>query len=135
MYTATARAKFVDQTVETASPAKQLTMLYDRLVLDLARAEVAQRHGERGAANGHLQHAQDIVTELLASLRLDAWEGAPRLASFYTYLLTQLVEANVTGDATKTMQCRELVEPLREAWHSAAQSVAAATPSLVGQLA
>ena len=63
-----------------------LTMLYDRLVLDLQRAEAEQRAGDRGAAGPHLMHAQDIVHELAATLDVDAWDGARRLMSVYTFL-------------------------------------------------
>ncbi len=65
-------------------------MLYDRLVLDLARGRQAQLDGDREAANEQLGHAQDIVAELLSSLDVDAWEGGPGLASLYRWLLREL---------------------------------------------
>ncbi|MBO1751253.1 flagellar export chaperone FliS [Actinotalea sp. BY-33] len=123
------RTRYVDDTVATASPAKLLTMLYDRLVLDLQRAEAAQREGDKVAAGPHLTHAQDIVSELAATLEVGSWDGAKQLMSVYTYLLTELIGANVAGDAERTAACREMVEPLREAWHQAAQEIAVtATP-------
>lgn len=129
MNQAAVRTRYVDDTVSTASPGRLLTMLYDRLVLDLQRAEVEQRAGNRGGAGPHLVHAQDIVHELAATLDLDAWDGARRLMSVYTFLITELVSANVAGDADRTAACRELVEPLQDAWHQAAQEVAVtATP-------
>lgn len=127
---ASVRTRYVDDTVATASPAKLLTMLYDRLVLDLERAELAQRGGDRGAAGPHLTHAQDIVSELLATLDVDAWDGAQQLMAVYTYLITELVQANVSGDAERTAACRGLVEPLRDAWHQAAQEVAVTSTPL-----
>lgn len=122
--------RYLDDAVATASPAKLLTMLYDRLVLDLTRAEHAQQAGDRAAAGPHLLHAQDIVGELLATLDPEAWDGAKQLMAVYTYLLTELVQANVTGDAERTAACRELVEPLRDAWHQAAQEVAVTSTPL-----
>ena len=124
-YTAV-RTRYLDDTVSTAGPAMLLTMLYDRLVLDLVRAENEQRAGTRGAAGAHLLHAQDIVSELASTLDLDAWDGARRLLSVYTFLLTELVQANVAGDAERTATCRALVEPLRDAWHEAAAQLAGA---------
>lgn len=135
MYAAAARARFVDQTLETASPAKQLTMLYDRLCLDLARAEQAQHDGNRPEAHRELVHAQDIVAALLDALD-STWEGAESLAALYRYLLTELVSANVAGDAERTASCLRLVEPLRDAWHEAARTASVAHGSgLVAQLA
>ncbi|MEJ5944049.1 flagellar export chaperone FliS [Pseudokineococcus basanitobsidens] len=125
---AAARARFLADAVATASPAKLLTMLYDRLVLDLSRAERAQEAGDRAVANSQLQHAQDVVTELHSSLDTSGtWAGAAGLAGLYTFLASELVEANVTGDPARTASCRAIVEPLRDAWHAAAQQTA--TPS------
>jgi len=121
---AAGRTRYVDDAVTTASPGRLLVMLYDRLVLDLQRAESEQRDGNRGAAGPHLIHAQEIVHELAATLDVDAWDGARRLMSVYTYLITELMGANVAGDADRTAACRELVEPLRDAWFQAAQEVA-----------
>lgn len=121
--TAAQRARFVGDSVATASPAKLLTMLYDRLVLDLVRAEAAQRSGDRFTANAALLHAQEIVLELSGSLRPELWKGGPALASLYDFFHSQLVSANVSGNAQATATCRALVEPLRDAWHAAAVEV------------
>jgi flagellar protein FliS len=121
------RNRFLDDAVATASPARLLTMLYDRLVLDLHRAEAAQVAGDREAAHRDLVHAQSIVAELSSTLDVDAWDGAPRLLSLYGFLLRELVRANISGDAAVTASCRALVEPLRDAWHEASRA-AAATP-------
>lgn len=124
-----ARNKFMANQVATASPAVLLTMLYDRLVLDLSRGEAAQRAGDRPLANENLLHAQEIITELLSTLDVSAWEGAPQLASLYTFMLSELIGANVSGDADRTGKVRELVVPLQEAWHGAALEVAGVVDS------
>lgn len=123
---AAVRSRYLDDAVATASPAKLLTMLYDRLVLDLERAESAQRDGDRAGGGTHLLHAQDIVSELASTLDEDAWDGARGLMSVYTYLLTELVGANVSADPERTAACRELVVPLRDAWHEAADQLSGA---------
>lgn len=128
--TASARNKFMANQVSTASPAVLLTMLYDRLVLDLARAEAAQREGNRQLAHQNLIHAQDIVSELLTTLDTSAWDGAPQLASLYGFMLTEMISANMLGDADRTASVRGLVEPLQEAWHAAALEVTSAVGAL-----
>ena len=128
---ASLRDRYVQDAVSTASPATLLIMLYDRLVLDLLRAEAALRESKRDAANEQLTHAQDIVTELANTLDVNAWEGARQLMSLYAFLGTSLVEANVQGDADKVVACRELVEPLQDAWQQAARQVAEAEPDRV----
>ena len=114
------RARYIGDSVSTASPGRLLVMLYERLVLDLAQGETAVRNRDREAGNRHLVHAQDIILELRASLDLTGWEGAARLASIYTYLLAELMAANVTADPARVAGCRALVEPLLDAWRQAA---------------
>jgi flagellar protein FliS len=124
MSAAALRARYLGDSVATASPQQLLVMLYDRLALDLERAAHALASGDRQEANLQLQHAQDIVVELQSSLQVEAWEGGPRLASLYTWLLTELIAANVKGDQRRVGDCRKIVEPLRDAWREAAASLA-----------
>lgn len=120
------RARFLNDTVLSASPARLLTMLYDRLVLDLDRGAKAQVAGDAAEAHRQLTHAQDILAELLVTLDVDAWQGAAGLQSLYSHLINELVQANVTHDAARTQRCREAVEPLRAAWHEAAAELGGA---------
>ena len=126
MNLALTRNRFLDNAVATAGPQRILTMLYDRLVLDIARAEAAQRAGNRSEAAVHLDHAQDIVSGLASTLDVDAWSGGKPLMELYMYLLKELIGASIAGDADRTARCGELVTPLRDAWHEAAALVAAA---------
>ena len=124
MSAAALRARYLGDSVATASPQQLLVMLYDRLALDLERAEAALIGGDRQEAGAQLQHAQDIVFELRSSLRVDAWDGGPRLAALYTWLVGELVQANVRGDRNRVSSCRQVVEPLRDAWRQAAATLA-----------
>ncbi|WP_448631315.1 flagellar export chaperone FliS [Cellulomonas soli] len=120
------RQRYLTDAVQTAGPTRLLTMLYDRLLVDLDRAEASLQVGDRGAASQCLVHAQDIVGELMSSLDTDAWDGAEQLLSLYGFVLTELVEANVRADVDKVRGCRELVAPLASAWHEAADQAPAA---------
>lgn len=115
-----ARSRYVADAIATASPARLLTMLYDRLIVDLSRAEKALEAGDRGGAAPFVGHAQEIVGELIGTLDLHEWDGADRLLSIYTFVLRELFEAGATGNVTRVMSCRTLLEPLCLAWHAAA---------------
>lgn len=119
------RDRYLQDSINTASPGKLLLMLYDRLVLDLMQAEEALRGTEREQAHEKLTHAQEIIIELHSSLDVESWSGAPGLASLYTYLLTELIGANIAKDADRVASCRTMVEPLRDAWREAAASAVA----------
>jgi flagellar protein FliS len=114
------RDRYLQDSINTATPGKLLVMLYDRLVMDLVQGEEGLRVGDREQANERITHAQEIILELRATLDVDAWAGAAGLASLYGFLLTELIQANIKRDADKVATCRGLVEPLRDAWREAA---------------
>lgn len=120
-----ARAAYMDATIATASPARLLVMLFERLVLDVHRGLEAQRRGDLEETHHQLTHAQDILLELQSSLRADEFRGGHDLAALYGFLHRQLVLANVRKDATITGEVLVLVTDLCDAWRQAAlQSVA-----------
>jgi flagellar protein FliS len=119
------RNRYVTDSVETLPPARLVTMLYDALVQDLTLAERAIASGDGAVLDARLRRAQNIVLELRSSLDTSVWAGGPGLAGLYAFVLSQLISANVQKDAAKIVACRELVEPLRDAWHRAATLAAA----------
>jgi flagellar protein FliS len=119
------RDRYLQDSVNTASPAKLLLMLYDRLVLDLMQSEQALQAGEREEAHDKITHAQEIVIELRTSLDVEAWSGAPGLANLYAWMLTELIGANIARDADRVAAVRNLVEPLRDTWREAAAAAVA----------
>lgn len=127
---AAARSLYNRDSVLSASPAKILTMLYDRLLLDLQRAETAQHGQDWAAASPCLLHAQEIVAELISSLRPELWDGGPGLLALYGYVTQAMIAANAGRDVEKTRECIRLLEPLRTAWHDAALKVALAEAAL-----
>jgi flagellar secretion chaperone FliS len=122
---AAARAAYNRDAVLSASPARLLTMLYDRLLLDLHRAEAAQESERWDVASENLVHAQAIVGELASSLRPEVWDGGDALLALYQFVTRSLVSANVQRNADRTRECIALLEPLRAAWHEAAAETSA----------
>jgi len=99
---ASRRAQYGADAVLSATPVQLVTMLYDRLLLDLSRAVVAQEATDWAAAGEQLLHAQAIVAELSSSLRIDVWDGGEGLLALYSYASTALVNANVHRDVAVT---------------------------------
>lgn len=133
MNLALTRNRYVTDAVATAGPQQILTMLYDRLVIDLSRAESQQRAGNRAGAADQLDHAQEIVSALASTLQVDAWDGGQNLMDLYMFMLRELMACSLEGDADRVAAVRELVVPLRDAWHQAAASLAAAAPAIPTQ--
>ncbi|WP_022883835.1 flagellar export chaperone FliS [Glaciibacter superstes] len=126
-----ARSRYNTDAVLSASPVRLLTMLYDRLLLDLGRAEAAQMEENWSIASENLLHAQAIVAELSSSLKVDLWDGGEGLMAIYAYVSNALISANVHRDVARTRESIALLEPLRATWHEAADQLAQATPPVV----
>lgn len=109
----------------SATPAQLVTMLYDRLLLDLRRAEAAQDASIWPVASENLLHAQAIIAELTASLDTKAWDGADNLLGIYNYVSSALVSANLHRSVERTREAIRLLEPLQRTWHEAAALIPA----------
>ncbi|HUO49733.1 MAG TPA: flagellar export chaperone FliS [Acidimicrobiales bacterium] len=118
--------RYLAEAIETATPAVRLTMLYDRLELDLRRAEVGFEQGDLKAISDNLIHAQEILLALRTTLREGVWDGAARLAALYDFLHGELLQANLAKDRTKLTGATELIAQLSQAWREAAAGSAGA---------
>ncbi|WP_073707580.1 flagellar export chaperone FliS [Glutamicibacter sp. 0426] len=133
MNTAQKLAQLNREAILSASPATLLTMLYDRLLVDLNRARQAQQNGDWQRSSENLVHAQAIITELDASLIDGQWDGSQGLRSLYAFLAQLLIDANIKRDAQQVAQAINLLEPLRTAWHEAAAAPAGSTERTIGE--
>src|SRR3954447_8517113 len=114
---------YVQESVATASPARLLTLLYDRLARDIGQARSALLADQRDEADRQLEHAGDIITELLTTLDGNIWAGAGDLAPIYAWMMGQLVAARVQADASVLAPVHSMVMELGQAWHLAADSL------------
>jgi flagellar protein FliS len=113
-----AAATYRDHAVTTASPAKLVVLIFQRLTLDLERALHALETDQ--SPHTHLIHAQDLLVALLDALDLDAWEHAPQLANIYITVHHDLVTANVEKNQTLLHQSLATITTLKDAWTHAA---------------
>lgn len=121
-----ARARYADETAQTVSPARLLTMLYDRLVQDLLAGEQAMLKGDAATTGERLGRAQEILLELRASLDTSVWAEGEVLGSLYLWMVGELMQARLRTSPERVRTCREMLEPLRDAWRAAAVETASA---------
>ena len=108
---------YQSQTVETASPARLVSLLFNGALLQIGRARTAIESRSIEHAHEHLIRAQAIVTELSASLNMkDGGELANRLAALYDYCTARLVAANVHKDPSFLDAAVDVLTTLRDAW-------------------
>ena len=114
------RAAYVSSSVDTMSPGRMIVALYERLAVDLERAQRAIAAADPSTAHECLLHAQSIVSELHDTLDVERWPAARNLKDLYVFVLFELVAANVEKDSTRVAACHALIVPLRDAWNEAA---------------
>jgi flagellar protein FliS len=121
--TVNAPNRYQSDAIATAGPAQLVLMLFDGALTAMTRARAAlvETSAEmREAAHRELQRCQDIVWELRMSLDRERGGAiAANLGSLYDYCLTQLVQANVSKDASKLDIVEEVLGDLRGAWAEA----------------
>ena len=125
------RAAYVSNSVDSMSPGHMIVALYDRLAVDLERAQQAIGAADPSTAHECLLHAQSIVSELHDSLDVDRWPAGRGLKDIYVFVLFELIGANVDKDAARVAACQALVAPLRDAWSAALGAAANPAGDLV----
>jgi flagellar protein FliS len=115
-----ARNAYQGNAVATASPARLLVMLFERLVLDTERGQAALIAGQRDEMNRQFVHAQAIVTELQSTLDADAMPGGREMLALYDYVQRQLIKANVSADAAAAADAVRFSRELCDTWRQAA---------------
>ncbi|NPV58357.1 MAG: flagellar export chaperone FliS [Actinobacteria bacterium] len=106
--------------VATATPLGLIIMLYDGMVVNLARAERSLAVTPGAESARYLKKAQDIICELMGSLDFEkGGEIAGNLYRVYEYMNYRLIQANLRRDPAMVAEVRGLALQLKEAWEEA----------------
>lgn len=111
--------KYQSVQVESASPEALVVLAYDALLkfLHTAKSRLAQHDIEQ--THQALKRAQLIILELMAALKVDAWEGGMDLLRLYDYMLDRLQRANMEKNPEPIDEVLPIVQELRDAWQEA----------------
>ncbi|MCB1137704.1 MAG: flagellar export chaperone FliS [Leptospiraceae bacterium] len=107
---------YKDTEIQTANQGKLIVMLYDGAIRFLRIAQENLNPRTYDVANTNIIKAQDIITELMLSLNMDAGEVAQNLFNLYAYMKKRLLEANMAKDGEIITEVIKLIEPLKTAW-------------------
>ena len=105
--------------IKTANQIRLIVMLYDGAIrhLNLALDSFSEGHRRYDVINNYIIAAQDILSELTASLDFDKGGTLARnLFSLYAFMNRQLMEANLKKDPGPVGVVKKLLTDLREAW-------------------
>lgn len=105
--------------IKTANQIRLIVMLYDGAIRHLNLAVDAFQEGHRrfDEINNHVIAAQDILSELMASLDFDKGGVlAKNLFSLYSFMNRRLLEGNLSKDPAPLSEVKKMLGDLREAW-------------------
>ena len=121
MYARAARS-YQNVFLESASPAKLLDELYERLLRDIRDAAQAMMSGDVVKKGECISHALAIVTELAGALdHHKAPELCARLFGLYDFVTHRLTKANIHNDPKWLTEAQPVIVTLRDAFREAAK--------------
>ena len=103
--------------VNGASPLQLVVMLYDGALRFMEAGKHAMAHRDIPKQNDSLQRAQKIIMELMSCLDMkDGGEIATNLMALYTYVLNELIDANVSDKPDGIERAIRVMSDLRDSW-------------------
>lgn len=108
-------ASYKQKALDTTSPGELTLMLYNGCLKFIKRAEKAIEENNMADKNINLIKAQDIIRELMVTLKVDS-EVGENMMRLYDFILSRLVDANVQNDLKVLKEAEELVTDFRDTW-------------------
>ncbi|WP_457568575.1 flagellar export chaperone FliS [Desulfurobacterium sp.] len=108
---------YLKMDVETATPLKQLIMLYEKAILCMFVAAEAIENGDVKTKINNILRAHDIVRVLNASLDMErGGEIARNLRSLYDFIEESLLKVNASNDVDLLKKLIDIMSELKGAW-------------------
>ena len=105
---------------ETSTDLTLVLMAYDGIVRNLQNvldgSDEVEAEERIEWINNELINAQQIVDVLIDGLNFDEGEVSLKLESFYQFIRTQLIHANVDQDMGKVKDVLQLIEKVKAFW-------------------
>ena len=103
--------------VNTLDQTKLIIMLYDGAIKNASFAVEHMKSGQIEKVHDCLIKTKNIVPELMATLNMDrGGDIANNLQSLYSYMFSQLIEANMNKKTEPVVIVIDLLKELRAAW-------------------
>lgn len=114
--------QYKQNTVFTATPEELTLMLYDGAIkfMNIAKYNMEEERLER--SHESLIRAQDIITELGASLNMD-YEISNNFKDLYDFIMTKLIDANINKEIKPIDEALDIVTEMRDTWKEAMKEV------------
>ncbi|MFH1805539.1 MAG: flagellar export chaperone FliS [Pseudomonadota bacterium] len=106
-----------NQQVNTASPAKMVQMLYDKMIASLREAILAIEKGDIQARCDATTKTHELIAHLSDTLDMESGgEIARNLENLYLFSLRHLMAVDRYNDPKPAQDVIDLMIPLRDSW-------------------
>jgi flagellar protein FliS len=110
-------AQYRQNSIETATPARIVVMLYDGAIRFLTQALAAMQAKKHDQQSRLIGNAQSIIAHLHDTLDVEIGRAfAKSLNGIYTSLLTSLTAANIQNQPEPVESAIRVLRELRETW-------------------
>ncbi|TSB48334.1 flagellar export chaperone FliS [Alkalicoccobacillus porphyridii] len=120
MTVSTMQSAYKQNALNTASPGELTLMLYNGCLKFIHQAEAAIQNEDVEKRNVYLTKAQNIIRELMVTLKLDT-DLAKDMSRMYEFILSKLIDANIKNDQQALKDAEGLVVEFRDTWKQAIQ--------------
>lgn len=122
-----ATSEYTRQAVMTANPVKLVCLLYDGAIRFMEKARLDMHKGASADIGQSISRAYAIISELRVTLDPTAGNGrakpiATELERLYTFVLDQLVKANIERSESKLNHALQVMKTLKEGWEGIARA-------------
>ncbi|MEE8483362.1 MAG: flagellar export chaperone FliS [Nitrospinota bacterium] len=109
--------------VGTASKMRLVIMMYDGVIRFLNECKIKIKEGDIAGRGLYISKAQKIINELQESVnRQKGGEVAENLERLYSFIMSNLTNANIQGDTSLIDQSIRVLKNLRDAWQKVMSS-------------
>lgn len=113
-------AAYKTNTTAQASPGELTLMLYNGCLKFIKQTRVAIEKEDIQGKNKAVLKAQDIIRELMVTLKTDNDIGK-EMIRLYDFILSRLIEANTKNDLTALTEAEQFVTDFRDTWKQVVQ--------------
>ena len=110
--------QYQQQSVMTASPGELTLMLYNGCIKFIRQAKLGIEAGDIERANNSIIRCQDILEELMVTLKPE-YDISASLSALYDYMYNRLIDANIGKDLSILDEVLEMVTEIRDTWAEA----------------
>ena len=113
--------------IETASQEQLILLMYEHAIKSIQTAREAMPNKKYDTVSNSIIKTQDIITELMVSLKMEAGPIAQNLYRLYDYMNRRLIAANMKKDPVILNEVEKMLSSLLETWKEVFQKQPAAS--------